>query len=107
MSPSSLFSFGDGGIQTSGPGEEDENEIKVEAFSHASPVEDDSILPPKIDSEVEVLHEKVTKQIIKSGYGPKPAKFSRCFCKFVFTSEKLVHSVMMSRLLFHYSASIF
>ncbi|KAF3795032.1 Peptidyl-prolyl cis-trans isomerase [Nymphaea thermarum] len=57
-------------------GEEDENEIKVEhaTFSHAGPVEDDTKLPPKVDSEVEVLHEKVTKQIIKEGYGPKPAR---------------------------------
>jgi len=37
--------------------------------------------PPKVDSEVEVLHEKVTKQIIKEGHGQKPSKYSTCFCK--------------------------
>lgn len=37
--------------------------------------------PPKADSEVETLHEKVTKQIIKEGHGQKPSKYSTCFCK--------------------------
>ena len=37
--------------------------------------------PPKVDSEVEVLHEKVTKQIIKEGHGQKPSKYATCFCK--------------------------
>lgn len=38
--------------------------------------------PPKVDSEVEILHEKVTKQIIKEGHGQKPSKYSTCFCKY-------------------------
>ncbi|VFQ73803.1 unnamed protein product [Cuscuta campestris] len=35
--------------------------------------------PPIVDSEVEVLHEKVTKQIIKEGHGQKPSKYATCF----------------------------
>lgn len=37
--------------------------------------------PPKVDSEVEVLHEKVTKQIVKEGHGQKPSKYATCFGK--------------------------
>lgn len=40
--------------------------------------------PPKVDSEVEVLHEKVTKQIVKEGHGKKPSKYSTCFSKYLF-----------------------
>lgn len=40
--------------------------------------------PPKVDSEVEVLHEKVRKQIIKEvANGPLPSKFATCFGEFV------------------------
>lgn len=60
----------------------DDNDIKIEgsAFVHNEHPSDDNG-PPKVDSEVEVLHEKVTKQIIKDGHGHKPTKFSTCFCK--------------------------
>ncbi|KAF6168376.1 hypothetical protein GIB67_018216 [Kingdonia uniflora] len=37
--------------------------------------------PPKADSKMEVLHEKVKKQIIKEGRGQQPSKYSTCFCK--------------------------
>lgn len=37
--------------------------------------------PPKVDSEMEILQEKVTKQIIKEGHGSVPSKYSTCFCK--------------------------
>lgn len=37
--------------------------------------------PPEVDSEVEVLHDKVRKQVIKEGHGQKPSKYSTCFCK--------------------------
>lgn len=62
------------------PGEDGKNDIVTEkaAFVHGEPVQD-SDGPPKVDSEVEVLHEKVTKQIIKAGHGEKPSKYSTCF----------------------------
>ncbi|CAH9088190.1 unnamed protein product [Cuscuta europaea] len=44
---------------------------------HREPPQDDG--PPKVDSELEVLHEKVTKQIIKEGHGQKPSKYATCF----------------------------
>ncbi|KAJ3696471.1 hypothetical protein LUZ61_000176 [Rhynchospora tenuis] len=39
----------------------------------------DGTSPPKVDSPMETLHEKVQKQIIKEGYGKEPAKLSTCF----------------------------
>lgn len=48
---------------------------------HGEPLQDGTG-PPKVDSEVEVLHEKVTKQIMKEGHGQKPSKYSTCFCKY-------------------------
>lgn len=61
---------------------DNENEIVAEsaAFVHGEPPQDANS-PPKADSEVEILHEKVTKQIIKEGRGQKPSKYSTCFCK--------------------------
>lgn len=47
---------------------------------HSEPPQDGEG-PPKVDSEVEVLHEKVTKQIIREGHGQKPSKYSTCFGK--------------------------
>lgn len=65
-------------------GQEDENEVITEssAFVKGEPAAEFSSSPPKVDSEVEVLHEKVTKQIIKEGHGQKPSKYSTCFCKY-------------------------
>lgn len=62
-------------------GHRDENEIVTEnaAFVHGEP--QDANGPPKVDSEVEVLHEKVRKQTIKEGHGQKPSKYSTCFGK--------------------------
>ncbi|XP_051148025.1 peptidyl-prolyl cis-trans isomerase FKBP42 [Andrographis paniculata] len=34
---------------------------------------------PKVDSKMEVLHEKVQKQIIKEGHGQMPSKYATCF----------------------------
>ena len=48
---------------------------------HGEPPSDDNG-PPKVDSEVEVLQEKVTKQIMKEGHGQIPSKYSTCFCKY-------------------------
>lgn len=64
-------------------GQDDENEIVTEsaAFVHGEPPQDANG-PPKVDSAVEILQEKVTKQIIKEGHGQKPSKYSTCFCKY-------------------------
>ncbi|KAL5981406.1 Peptidyl-prolyl cis-trans isomerase fkbp42 [Asimina triloba] len=61
-------------------GPDNDNEIVAEqaAFVHAEPPQDTEG-PPKVDSEVEILHEKVTKQIMKEGHGQKPSRFSTCF----------------------------
>lgn len=55
---------------------------------HGEPPQDENG-PPKVDSQVEVLHEKATKQIIKEGHGQKPSKYSTCFCESI---EKLLFS---------------
>ena len=64
------------------PGQDGESETIAEStsFVHGE-LPPDGSGPPKVDSEVEVLHEKVTKQIIKEGHGQKPSKYSTCFCK--------------------------
>lgn len=60
-----------------------ENEIVTEgsAVVHGEPCQDGSV-PPNVDTEVQVLDEKVSKQIIKEGHGSKPSKYSTCFCKY-------------------------
>ena len=64
-------------------GQDDETEVITESssFVKGEPPQQESA-PPKADSDVEVLHEKVTKQIIKEGHGQKPSKYSTCFCKY-------------------------
>ncbi|GMH27256.1 hypothetical protein Nepgr_029099 [Nepenthes gracilis] len=66
--------------QNQSPDEFSENDIITEtaAVVHGEPLQDGNG-PPKVDSEVEILHEKVTKQIIKEGHGQKPSKYSTCF----------------------------
>ncbi|XVF22934.1 hypothetical protein REPUB_Repub12eG0213600 [Reevesia pubescens] len=78
--------------QTQAHVEGDENEIVTEdtAFVHGEPAQDASG-PPKVDSEVEILHEKVTKQIIKEGYGNKPSKYSTCFLHYRGWAESNQH----------------
>ncbi|KAF2293577.1 hypothetical protein GH714_002965 [Hevea brasiliensis] len=73
-------------------GQEDENEIVTEnaAFVHGDPPQVGDG-PPKVDSEVEVLHEKVTKQIIKEGHGQKPSKYSTCFLHYRAWTESTQH----------------
>ncbi|KAJ0966300.1 hypothetical protein J5N97_027438 [Dioscorea zingiberensis] len=70
----------------------DDNDIITEgtSFVRNEPVNDDNG-PPKVDSEVEVLHEKVTKQIIKEGHGHKPTKFSTCFLHYRAWVENTSH----------------
>ncbi|KAJ4969799.1 hypothetical protein NE237_002898 [Protea cynaroides] len=69
--------------QTHSAGPDSDNEITAEhaSFVHSEPPED-AKGPPEVDSEMEVLHEKVRKQIIKEGHGQKPSKYSRCFLNY-------------------------
>lgn len=64
-------------------GKEDENEVVTESSAFVKgELPQEFSMPPKVDSEVEVLHEKVTKQVIKKGHGQKPSKYSTCFSKY-------------------------
>ncbi|WOH14677.1 hypothetical protein DCAR_0934197 [Daucus carota subsp. sativus] len=69
-----------------------EPEIVTEgaSFVHGEPPQDGSG-PPKVDSQVEVLHEKVTKQVIKEGHGQKPSKYSTCFVHYRAWTEITQH----------------
>ncbi|TVU50846.1 hypothetical protein EJB05_02237 [Eragrostis curvula] len=57
-----------------------DNEITVEeaSFVHTEPPQDGTA-PPVATSDMEVLHDKVKKQVIKEGHGKKPSKFATCF----------------------------
>ncbi|XP_027113749.1 peptidyl-prolyl cis-trans isomerase FKBP42 isoform X1 [Coffea arabica] len=68
------------------------SEVVTEGSSvvHGDPPQDGSG-PPKVDSEVEVLQEKVTKQIIKEGHGQKPSKYSTCFLHYRAWTESTQH----------------
>ncbi|XP_028777010.1 peptidyl-prolyl cis-trans isomerase FKBP42 [Neltuma alba] len=78
--------------QTQPLGEGDQNEIITEssAFVKGEPPQEVSN-PPKVDSEVEILHENVTKQIIKEGHGQKPTKYSTCFFHYRAWTESTQH----------------
>lgn len=68
--------------------QDDESEIVSEnvASIHSEPLQDGDG-PPKVDSEVEVLQEKITKQIIKEGHGQKPTKYATCFCEYFVVTQ--------------------
>lgn len=72
--------------------EDGEPEIVMEgsSFVHGEPSQDDKG-PPKVDTQVEVLHEKVKKQIIKEGHGDKPSKYSTCFLHYKAWTESTQH----------------
>ncbi|KAJ4711601.1 Peptidylprolyl isomerase [Melia azedarach] len=72
------------------PENDGESEIVAENSAFVHPPQDGSA-PPKVDSEVEVLHEKVTKQIIKEGHGQKPSKYSTCFLHYRAWAESTQH----------------
>lgn len=57
-----------------------DDEITVEdaSFAHTEPPQDGSA-PPVVTTDMEVLHDKVKKQVIKEGHGKIPSKFSTCF----------------------------
>ncbi|CAA0833364.1 Peptidyl-prolyl cis-trans isomerase FKBP42 [Striga hermonthica] len=69
-----------------------DDDIVAEGASivHGEPPQDESG-PPKVDTKVEVLHEKVTKQIIKEGHGQKPSKYSTCFLHYRAWTESTQH----------------
>ncbi|KAF8707110.1 hypothetical protein HU200_030343 [Digitaria exilis] len=57
-----------------------DNEITVEeaSFVRSEPPQDGSA-PPVVSSDMQVLHDKVKKQVIKEGHGNKPLKYATCF----------------------------
>ncbi|KAH9309388.1 hypothetical protein KI387_037299, partial [Taxus chinensis] len=63
---------------TSDTGAPEDQTVNGEKTNFKSGDRDDNF-PPKVDSELEVLHEIVTKQIIKLGHGNKPSQNSTCF----------------------------
>jgi hypothetical protein len=65
-----------------------DNEITVEeaSFVHTEPPQDSSA-PPVATSDMEVLHNKVKKQVIKEGHGKKPIRFATCFGKYGINSS--------------------
>eukprot|EP00262_Sarcandra_glabra_P013364 TRINITY_DN3684_c0_g1_i1.p1 TRINITY_DN3684_c0_g1~~TRINITY_DN3684_c0_g1_i1.p1 ORF type:complete len:376 (+),score=87.45 TRINITY_DN3684_c0_g1_i1:207-1334(+) len=79
-------------LQQSVIGPNDDNEVITEhtEFVHSEPPQD-TVGPPKVDSELEILHQKVTKQIIKEGHGQKPAMFSTCFFHYKAWTESTLH----------------
>ena len=68
--------------------------MEAAAAVHGEPLQDGNC-PPNVESAVEILQDKVTKQIIKEGHGRKPSKYATCFCKFsqlcLFYSFQLAH----------------
>ncbi|KAK2967629.1 hypothetical protein RJ640_030500 [Escallonia rubra] len=78
--------------QTQSADQDGENEITTEgtSFVHGEPPQDGSA-PPKVESEVEDLHEKVKKQIIKEGHGQKPSKYATCFVHYRAWTESTQH----------------
>ncbi|KAL9404890.1 hypothetical protein Peur_001862 [Populus x canadensis] len=71
---------------------DDEDEIVVEqaAGVHGDPVQHGDF-PPKVDSAVEILQEKVTKQVVKEGHGQKPCKYATCFLHYRAWTESTQH----------------
>ncbi|KAJ8476433.1 hypothetical protein OPV22_020160 [Ensete ventricosum] len=81
--PRESASMADPDVLSSPSGSDDDHDIVTEgsAFVHNEPAQDHKDLP-KVESEMEVLHEKVKKQIIKEGHGQKPPKLSTCFLNY-------------------------
>lgn len=73
-----------------GPEAKEEIVSEGSSFVHGGPPQDDNG-PPKVDTKVESLHEKVTKQIIKEGHGDKPSKYSTCFLHYKAWTESTQH----------------
>uniref|UniRef100_N1QQI0 peptidylprolyl isomerase n=1 Tax=Aegilops tauschii TaxID=37682 RepID=N1QQI0_AEGTA len=57
-----------------------DDEITVEDAPFArTELPQDGSAPPVVTTDMEVLHDKVKKQVIKEGHGKIPSKFSTCF----------------------------
>ncbi|KAM0878373.1 hypothetical protein ACQ4PT_034920 [Festuca glaucescens] len=69
-----------------------DNEITVEETSYVrtEPQQDGSV-PPVVTTDMEVLHDKVKKQVIKEGQGKVPSKFSTCFVHYRAWVQSSVH----------------
>ncbi|KAL6493861.1 Peptidyl-prolyl cis-trans isomerase fkbp42 [Orobanche gracilis] len=79
--------------QQSPPSDRDGNDdivAEVASVVHGELPQDESE-PPKVDTNIEVLHEKVTKQIMKEGHGQKPSKYSTCFLHYRAWTESTQH----------------
>ncbi|KAJ6948432.1 hypothetical protein NC651_002694 [Populus alba x Populus x berolinensis] len=78
--------------QSQSIGKDDEDEIVVEqaADVHGDPLQHGDF-PPKVDSAVEILQEKVTKQVVKEGHGQKPSKYATCFLHYRAWTESTQH----------------
>lgn len=64
-------------VEMSSPSSGTSSDEEVETAG--SPKSGDLMLPPKADSEVLVLADGVTKQILKGGHGEYPTKHATCF----------------------------
>uniref|UniRef100_A0A6N2L289 peptidylprolyl isomerase n=2 Tax=Salix viminalis TaxID=40686 RepID=A0A6N2L289_SALVM len=60
------------------------------ADAHGDTLQDGN-LPLKVDSAVEILQEKVTKQVVKEGHGQKPTKYATCFLHYRAWTESTQH----------------
>ena len=59
------------------------------SFVHSEPPQDGSA-PPVVSSDMEVLHDKVKKQVIKEGHGKRPLKFATCFGEYWFVFYSII-----------------
>uniref|UniRef100_A0A0D3HRE5 peptidylprolyl isomerase n=1 Tax=Oryza barthii TaxID=65489 RepID=A0A0D3HRE5_9ORYZ len=57
---------------------DDEITVEETSFVHTEPPQDGTA-PPVVTSDMEVLNDKVKKQVIKEGHGKKPSRFATCF----------------------------
>lgn len=72
--------------------ENNDEDIKVEgSVFKSTPSGRDETLPPQVTSEVEALHEGVTKQIIKEGHGTSPSNQATCFLHYRAWTEMTMH----------------
>ncbi|KAL9260122.1 Peptidyl-prolyl cis-trans isomerase FKBP42-like protein [Drosera capensis] len=70
--------------------EENDSVTEKAAFAYGEPVQNGAG-PPKVDTYVEVLYEKVTKQIIMEGHAQKPSKYTTCFLHYRAWTESTNH----------------
>ncbi len=65
---------------------DDEITVEETSFVHTEPPQDGTA-PPVVTSDMEVLNDKVKKQVIKEGHGKKPSRFATCFGKYAISSQ--------------------